>query len=118
MVPARTMLETTLIKMEQKNNRELKQLYDAAGVGRLQLRERRDLRVALMADAADSWMAENSDFQLSRGDSIKEAFDAGEGDTPILDFWRDLIESGKLNEFIKWLFEALPGLIAAIVAIF
>lgn len=114
MQPVRTLLESLLFRVDRDGGRDLDNLYGKVGLRRIHVAERRQLRLALIADAADAW-AKETGYSTS---SIREAFAAGDGETPILDFLRDLIEQGKIQPFLEWLFENLPKLIAAIVAIF
>ena len=114
-MPVRTTLQAILSRMDRERGRDLDGMFSALKINRFDREGRREMRLALLADAADAWMAEN-DFQRSSTGSVAEA--RGDGETPILDFIRDLIDSGKIQAFLSWLFENLPTLIAAIVAIF
>lgn len=67
---------------------------------------------AVLAEGIRQWCAANPDPDRPDFD------DDGESETPFLDFLRYLIDSGKIQAFLKWFFEALPVLIKAIVSIF
>ena len=116
-MPVRTTLQAILSRMDRERGGDLDGMFSALKINRFDREGRREMRLALLADAADAWMAEN-DFQRSSTGSVAEAIARGDGETPILDFIRDLIDSGKIQAFLSWLFENLPTLIAAIVAIF
>ena len=117
-MPVRTTMQAILSRMDRERGRDLDGMFSALKIGRFDREGRREMRLALLADAADAWMAENPDFERSATGSVAEAIARGDGETPILDFIRDLIDSGKIQAFLSWLFENLPTLIAAIVAIF
>jgi len=114
--PINSITEGILFRIDDDGGRALRSLYRKVGANGFAAR--RAMRLAILADAADQWAEETAD--APRG--VNARLGAGEGETPILDaifdFIRDILESGKIQEFLIWLFEALPKLIAAIVAIF
>lgn len=72
----------------------------------------RNFGLAVIGDTIRKWRELNADAP---------GYAAGVGEdreTPILDFLRELIEQGKIQPFIQFLFEQIPILIKAIVAIF
>lgn len=74
----------------------------------------RDFVLGVIADSIPQYAAAHPNLALPTFGAI------GDGTIiqAILDFLRELIEQGKIQPFLQWLFEQLPILIKAIVDIF
>ena len=80
--------------------------------------ERRYLAREMFAAAADEFAAGRGAGDVKPLSGYYGEDDDADSDTPILDWIRDILESGVMQDFLAFLFEAIPKLIAAIVVIF